>query len=81
MRQLLPIVLTAALLAGCDRGGSEPIVLVPCRPAELREYSAADQMRAAEELTRHLPHGSITMQMIEDYGELRVRLRPVRVCW
>lgn len=57
-----------ALLGACAPAGSEPacFALVP--------YSPAVQVRAAEELAA-LPDGSVLARMIDDYGDLRARIR------
>ncbi|WP_211860965.1 hypothetical protein [Neoroseomonas soli] len=57
-----------ALLTACAPVGSEPacFALVP--------YSPAVQVQAAEELTA-LPTGSVLARMIDDYGDLRARIR------
>ncbi len=67
MRHLPNIALTA-LLGACAPAGSEPFcfTLVP--------YSHAAQVQAAEELAA-LPDGSVLARMIDDYGDLRARLR------
>ena len=57
-----------ALLSACAQAGSEPacLALVP--------YSHAAQMQAAEELAA-LPTGAVLARMIDDYGDLRARIR------
>ena len=57
-----------ALLGACAPAGSEPacLALVP--------YSRAMQVQAAEQLAA-LPAGSVLVRMIDDYGELRARIR------
>lgn len=57
-----------ALLNACAPAGSEPgcFALVP--------YSHEMQARAAEELAA-LHAGTVLVRMIEDYGELRARIR------
>ena len=67
MRHLPSIALTA-LLGACAPVGSEPacLALVP--------YSGAVQVQAAEELAA-LPDGSVLARMIDDYGDLRARIR------
>ena len=57
-----------ALLSACAPAGSEPdcFALVP--------YSHAMQVQAAEQLAA-LPVGSVLVRMIDDYGELRARIR------
>jgi hypothetical protein len=68
MRKRLAIAATV-LLAGCATAGSDG----PLCPA-LVPYSPAMQQRAADELAA-LPRGSVLARMIEDYGELRARIR------
>lgn len=67
MRHLPSIALTA-LLGACAPVASEPgcFALVP--------YSHAAQVQAAEELAA-LPGGSVLARMIDDYGDLRARIR------
>lgn len=67
MRRLPSIALTA-LLSACAPAGSEPAcpALVP--------YSHAVQVQAAEELAA-LPARAVLARMIEDYGDLRARIR------
>ena len=57
-----------ALLGACTPTGSEPVcfALVP--------YSHAVQVQAAEDLAA-LPAGSVLARMIDDYGDLRARIR------
>lgn len=57
-----------ALLGACAPAGSEPIcfALVP--------YSHAAQVQATEELAA-LPAGAVLARMIDDYGDLRARIR------
>ncbi|WP_211848614.1 hypothetical protein [Neoroseomonas eburnea] len=57
-----------ALLGACAPAGSEPacFALVP--------YDARSQQRAAEELAA-LQDGSVLARMIDDYGDLRARIR------
>ena len=64
----LPSIALMALLTACAPVGSEPacFALVP--------YSPAVQVQAAEELTA-LPTGSVLARMIDDYGDLRARIR------
>ena len=67
MRHLPSIALTA-LLGACAPVGSEPVcfALVP--------YSRSAQVQAAEELAA-LPAGTVLVRMIDDYGDLRARIR------
>ena len=67
MRHLPSIALMVQLTA-CAPAGSEPIcfALVP--------YSHAMQVQAAEELAA-LHGGSVLARMIDDYGDLRARIR------
>ena len=64
----LPSIALMALLGACAPAGSEPVcfALVP--------YSGAVQVQAAEELAA-LPDGSVLARMIDDYGDLRARIR------
>lgn len=65
---LLAISVATVLLAGCARVNSDlycPYVM---------PYTLEVQRRAADELDR-LPADSEVRRMIEDYGELRARLR------
>jgi len=57
-----------ALLSACAPAGSEPacFALVP--------YSPAMQAQAAEDLAA-LPAGAMLARMIDDYGDLRARIR------
>lgn len=68
MRRLLSIGLAAALLAGCATAGSRQFC------PSLAEYDAELQRRAAEEMDK-LPRDSATGRLIEDYGDLRARIR------
>lgn len=63
-----PSIALTALLTACAPVGSEPtcLALVP--------YSHAVQVQAAEELAA-LPTGSTLARMIDDYGDLRARIR------
>lgn len=64
----LPSIVLMALLGACAPAGSEPacFALVP--------YDGQTQRQAAEELAA-LPDGSPLARMIENYGDLRARLR------
>jgi hypothetical protein len=68
MRKQLAIALTA-LLAACATAGSDG----PLCPA-LVPYPPEVQRRAADELAV-LPPDSVLARMIDDYGELRARIR------
>ena len=68
MRKRLAIAATV-LLAGCATAGSDG----PVCPA-LVPYPADVQQRAADELAT-LPLDSALARLIEDYGELRARIR------
>jgi hypothetical protein len=61
----------AALLAGCATGGSD-IRWAAC--GWLKDYTPELQSRAAEELSRLAP-GAAVAHLVDDYGELRARLR------
>ena len=64
----LPNIALMALLTACAPAGSEPtcVALVP--------YDSQTQLQAAEELAA-LPAGSVLARMIDDYGDLRARIR------
>lgn len=64
----LPSIALMALLSACAPAGSEPgcFALVP--------YSPAMQAQAAEDLAA-LPAGAMLARMIDDYGDLRARIR------
>ena len=64
----LPNIALMALLSACAPAGSEPVcfALVP--------YDVQTQHRAAEELAE-LPDGTVLARMIDDYGDLRARIR------
>ena len=66
--QHLPSIALTALLGACARAGSEPgcLALVP--------YDSQTQLQAAEELAS-LPASSTLARMIDDYGDLRARIR------
>ncbi len=68
MRKRLVIALTV-LLAGCAAAGSDG----PFCPA-LVPYPPELQQRAADEVAA-LPPNSVLARLIEDYGELRARIR------
>lgn len=57
-------------LTACATGSSDG--LTPCPPVV--EYSAADQLRAADEVDA-LPEGAKVIQMISDYAVLREQAR------
>lgn len=67
MRHLLSIALMA-LLNACAPAGSDPacLALVP--------YDVQIQRQAAAELAA-LPNGAVLARMIDDYGDLRARIR------
>ena len=75
----LPVALLLGL-AGCtihsERQTTVPTVVsnVKLVCLDLKEYSKADQQKAAQELAA-LPDGSILAQMIQDYGDMRDRDR------
>jgi hypothetical protein len=68
MRKRLAIAATV-LLAGCATAGSDG----PLCPA-LVPYPAHVQIQAADELAA-LPPDSVLARLIDDYGELRARIR------
>ena len=57
-----------ALLTACAPAGSEPVCLA------LVPYDRQTQQRAAEERAA-LPNGAVLARMIDDYGDLRARIR------
>lgn len=61
------------LLTGCAMGGSD--TRSPCPPVV--EYSAADQVSAAEEVGT-LPEGAVVVAMLSDYAVLRDQARACR---
>ncbi len=64
----LPSIALMALLSACAAGGSDR----PC--FALVPYSAEIQRQAAAELAA-LPRDAALARMIDDYGELRARIR------
>ena len=60
-------------LSGCAMVGSN--MNTPCPPVV--EYSAADQVRAAEEVGA-LPEGAVVIAMLSDYAVLRDQARACR---
>jgi hypothetical protein len=68
MRKQLAIALTV-LLAGCATAGSDGLLCQALVP-----YPPEVQRRAADELAV-LPPDSALARMIDDYGELRARIR------
>ena len=60
-------------LSACAMGGSD--TRAPCPP--VIEYSAADQVRAAEEVGA-LPEGAVVVAMLSDYAVLRDQARACR---
>lgn len=71
MRRLATIAVTAVLLTGCATGGSD---IRPAMCGWVVEYTPAAQARAADELDLLPPDGALRV-LIEDYGELRTRIR------
>ena len=65
------IVALVALLTGCATGGSD---VRPAMCGWMVTYAPAMQARAAEELDA-LPVGSVLRVLVDDYGELRARIR------
>ena len=57
-----------ALLSACAPAGSKPVCLA------LVPYDARSQRQAAAELAAQ-PGGSVLAGMIDDYGDLRARIR------
>ncbi len=68
----------AVLLNGCGLISSRE-VLVPCSP-QIVEYSADEQLRAGLEL-QVVEESRMVRRMMDDYGELRIRLRALRRCF
>ena len=64
----LPNIALMALLTACAPAGSEPVCLA------LVPYDRQTQQRAAEERAA-LPNGAVLARMIDDYGDLRARIR------
>lgn len=66
------VVLTIVMLwlSGCGMGGSEPGTLCP----PVVEYTAADQVRAADEVET-LQEGAVIVRMLGDYAVLRDQAR------
>lgn len=60
-------------LTACGMAGSD--TQAPCPPVV--EYSAADQVRAAEEVGA-LPEGAVVVAMLSDYAVLRYQARACR---
>jgi hypothetical protein len=71
MMRLASIVATAALLTGCATGASD---VRPAMCGWLVTYAPALQARAANELDA-LPDGAALRVLVDDYGELRARIR------
>ena len=71
MMRLASIVATVALLTGCATGASD---VRPAMCGWLVAYTPAMQARAADELNA-LPAGSALRVLVDDYGELRARIR------
>lgn len=71
MRRLATIAAAAGLLTGCATGASD---VRPSMCGWVVEYPPAMQARAADELGA-LPVGSALARLLEDYGELRARIR------
>ena len=67
-----PLIATLWLSA-CAMGSSD--TRAPCPPVV--EYSAADQVRAAEEVET-FPEGAIVVAMLSDYAVLRDQVRACR---
>jgi len=71
MMRRASIVAMVALLTGCATGGSD---IRPAMCGWLVSYAPAFQKRAAEELDA-LPASAALRVLVEDYGELRARIR------
>jgi len=71
MRRLTTIAATAALLGGCATGGSD---VRPAMCGWVVAYAPALQAQAAAELAALEPASAIA-RLVEDYGELRARIR------
>lgn len=63
------VLMPAMWLTSCATVGSEIVVCPP-----ITEYTEAFQMRAADEIER-LADGSAILVLIQDYGQLRDRIR------
>lgn len=71
MKRLATIAATAALLGGCGTASSD---IRPAMCGWVAEYAPAMQVRAAEELDAMPPESALRV-LVEDYGELRARIR------
>ena len=70
-RRPAAVLLIATLwLSACTTAGSD--VQAPCPPTV--EYSAADQVRAAAEVSG-MPEGAMVVRMLSDYAVLRDQVR------
>ena len=67
------LLIVTLWLTGCAMGGSD--TRSPCPPVV--EYSAADKIRAAEEVGA-LPEGAVVVAMLSDYAVLRDQARACR---
>jgi hypothetical protein len=67
------LLIATLWLTGCAMGGSD--TRAPCPPVV--EYSASDQVRAAEEVEA-LPEGAVVVAMLSDYAVLRDQARACR---
>jgi len=70
MRPAAALLIATLLLNACTTAGSD--VQAPCTPAV--EYSAADQVRAAAEVST-MPEGAMVVRMLSDYAVLRDQVR------
>ena len=71
MQRRARIVALAALVSGCATGGSD---VRPAMCGWVVPYAPALQAQAAAELDA-LPPGAALARLVEDYGELRARIR------
>ena len=71
MQRRARIVALAALLSGCATGGSD---VRPAMCGWVVAYAPALQARAAAEFAALDPASAIA-RLVEDYGELRARIR------
>jgi len=72
MRSL--VLISQMWLTSCGTDASRSVTVV-C--PMIVEYTPAFQMRAADEVQK-LPEGSAVLTLVEDYGQLRDRIRACR---
>ncbi len=71
--QAAALMIAMLWLSACGMGGFD--TRTPCPPVV--DYSAADQVRAAEEVGT-LPEGAVVVAMLSDYAVLRDQARACR---